>query len=98
MKLLDLFTAVKEENLDKYRLESYHKELSELYSQMHLEMGQIKKKKGMYILNSTEPSAVAKKIQWDGSELGQREIELKSYIHATATQLKSLKSRLYSQY
>lgn len=98
MKLLELFQAVKDDKLSKDQLEAYHKELSELYTQMHLEMGQVKKRKGMFMLNNPELNGVAMKRKWDGSEDGQREIELKSYIQATSAQLKSLKSRLYSIY
>lgn len=97
-KLLDLFQAIKEENLDKPQLEDYHKELSELYAMMHIELGDIKKKKGMYMLPNPELSGVAITRKWNATTDGQREIELKSYIKATATTLSSLKSRLFSIY
>lgn len=98
MKLLELFQAVKEDGLQKHQLEDYHKELSELYAQMHLELGELKKRKGMYMLPNPELSGVAISRKWAGTSDGQREIELKSYIKATSTILSSLKSRLYSQY
>lgn len=98
MRLLELFQAVKDDQLLKPQLEDYHKELSELYSQMHLELGQIKKRKGMYMLPNPEMTGVAINRMWAGTADGQREIELKSYIKATATQLSSLKSRLFSIY
>lgn len=98
MQLLDLFQAVKEENLSKDQLEHYHKEISELYSQMHLEVGQLKKRRGMYMLAHPELTAAAMKRLFDGSEDGQRLIELESYVRATSAQLRSLKSRLFSIY
>lgn len=98
MKLLDLFTAIKEESLTKDKLEDYHKELSELYAQMHLELGEVKKRKGMYMLPNPELSGIAILRKWNATSDGQREIELKSYIKATATTLSSLKSRLFSIY
>lgn len=98
MKLLDLFKAIKEESLTKYQLEGYCKELSELYADMHLQMGVIKKNRAMFMLQNPEMASVAMKRKWEGMEEGQREIELKSYIKATSTQLSSLKNRLYSQY
>lgn len=97
-KLTELFTAVREENLNKYQLEKYHKELSELYSQMHLEMADIKKKKGLFMAKSPEISTASMKRTWEGSEDGQREIDLKGYIRATSTQLRSLQTRMYNTY
>jgi hypothetical protein len=97
-KLTDLFQAVKEENLNKYQLEQYHKELSDLYSQMFIELGEVKKRKAIFLANSTLPTTAAKKIAWEASEDGQREIELKSFVKATAAQRDSLKSRLYAMY
>lgn len=96
MKLLELFNAVKDENLDKYKLEYFYKEMSELYAQMHLEMGDVKKKKAMFMLKDPEKTAIAKEREWGGSELGQREIELKAMIKATSTHLQSLKSRIFA--
>lgn len=98
MKLLELFKAVKEVNLTKDKLEDYHKELSELYALMHLELGEIKKRKGMYMLPNPELSGVAIMRKWNATTDGQREIELKSYIKATSTILSSLKSRLFLTY
>ena len=97
-KLLTLFQAVKEESLTKDQIESYHKELSELYALMHIELGEIKKRKGMYMLPNPELSGVAINRKWAGTNDGQREIELKSYIKATSTILSSLRSRLFGQY
>lgn len=98
MKLTELFTAIKEENLDKYKLESYHKELSELYAEMHLQLADVKKKKALFLLNSTESIVATKRIAWDGSKDGLRETELKGYIKATSQYLRSLKTRMYNNY
>lgn len=98
MKLVDLFQAVKDEHLTKDELEDYHKQLSELYAEMHLQLGEIKKKKAIFILESPEQTQTRTMKYWSGSQDGLREIELKSYIRATASHLKSLKSRLYNMY
>ena len=97
-KLLELFLGVKEESLSKQQLEDFHKEMSELYASMHLELGQIEKRKGMYFLPNPELTGIAVERKWRATNDGQREIELKSYIRATSAHLKSLKARLYSQY
>lgn len=98
MNLQQLFLAVKEENLDKWKLESYFKEMSELYSQLHLEMGDIKKKKALFMLKDPEKTGVAKRREWEGSPEGIREIEVKAMIRATSAQRDSLKSRMYNTY
>ncbi len=98
MKLLDLFKAVKEESLSKQQLEDYHKEMSEMYAEMHIQMAVLKKEKAMFMVRTPEIATASMKRAWEGSELGQRELELTGYIRATSAQLKSLKNRLYSQY
>lgn len=97
-KLQDIFEAVKEESLQKHLLEAFHKSMSELYSQMHLEMAQIKKHRAMFMVKNPEIPTASMKRTWEATEEGQRELELVGYIRATSAQLKSLKNRLYSQY
>ena len=48
-RLQDLFLAVKEDTLLKDQLEAYHKEMSELYAMLHLEMGELEKKKALFM-------------------------------------------------
>ena len=98
MKLLEVFKIIKEQNLTKDQLEDYHKELSELRGQMRLELAEITKKKAMFMLSNPELSVAQRKIDWGGTNEGQREIDLKAYIGATSDNLGSLKSRLYSIY
>lgn len=98
MRLLDLFKEIKEENLSKQQLEDYHKELTEMYQSMHIQMGVLKKAKAIFMLGFDGLSVAEINRKWAGSTDGLREIELKSYIRATATTLSSLKSRLFSIY
>ena len=98
MKLLELFQLVKDDSLQKDQLEEYHKIMSEMYAEMHLQMADIKKKKAIFMLKDPEKTGVDKNREWGGSEEGLREIDLKGYIRATSTHLKSLKNRLYSIY
>lgn len=98
-KLSELFLAVKDGSLLKDKLEEYHKELSELYQQMHMELGEVKKKKALYMLNWPPETSNATIVRnWAGTPEGLREIELKSFIRATSTTLSSIKSRLYNFY
>jgi hypothetical protein len=98
MRLTELFEEIKEENLTKDQLESYRDEMAQLYSMMHLELGQVKKRKAIYLARYPEESTAGVERRWNGTEDGLREIELKSYIRATSPLLASLKDRLYQQY
>jgi hypothetical protein len=98
MKLLELFQAVKEENLTKDQLESYYTTMSSLYSDMQLELGKVKKAKAIFTFQYPDEPATKIRQRWEGTETGLREIELKAYIKATSPLLNSLKSRLYAMY
>lgn len=98
MTLLELFRAVKEQNLTKEQLEQYHDQLSSLFSQMQLEMSDIEKEKAIYFVKQSEgekKSDISIKRNWSATDRGQREIELKHYILATKEMINSLKSRTY---
>ncbi len=98
MRLFDLFQEVKDEKLEPEQLESYHKELSELRGMMKLELAIVMKQRAMFVLKNPELSATQRKINWQASPEGQREIELKAYISASSDNLSSLKARLFKIY
>lgn len=97
--LQELIDAVKEEKLDKYQLEGYHAQMSQLFAQMQLEMADLEKAEARCMgLKLPEQSVAEMKVLWKASDNGQRLIELKRYCLACKEMLNSLKSRLYSQY
>lgn len=98
MKLLDLITAVKEQNLDKGQLEDYHSQLSSLFAQLQLEMADIEKEEAMFMgKDFGEKMSVAdRKVMWKITDKGQRLIVLKRYQLACKELLNSLKSRVYT--
>lgn len=96
MKLLQLLEEVKDENLNKEQIEDYHKQLCELKADIKLELAGIVKNKAMFMLNHPEHSVAQRKIDWQGTEEGQREIELKAYLSATTDHITSLKTRIYA--
>jgi len=100
MKLTDLFTAVKEERLDKDQLEGYRNQLSGLYADMQIELSTIEKDGALFMAKDfgEKLSVADRKVMWKATQQGQREIELKKYCLATKEILNSLKSRLYSIY
>lgn len=96
MKLLELFQAVKEERLNKEQLEDYYSEMSRLRADVKIELSGITKEKAIFMLRNPELSVAQRKINWAGSEKGQRESDLKSYISAMSDHLNSLKTRIYA--
>lgn len=95
-RLLQLFTEVKDENLSKEKIESYHQQLSELRADIKLELASLDKQKAIFMLRNPEKSVAQRKTEWDGSEAGLRRIELKSYLSATTDHINSLKTRIYA--
>lgn len=98
MKLLELFTAVRDDKLSKDQLENFHKQMSELSSEMLLEEGRLKKLEAMFMVQHPELSGKNMERKWGASEEGQMLIEMKASNKAMTKQLNSLKVRLYSTY
>ena len=98
MKLSDLFTAVKEENLSKDNLEKYYSELTYLSAQMELSIADLEKEEAIFLDTSLEETDVAKKRKWKITESWQRLITLKGQIKATDKMRASVKNRLYQIY
>lgn len=97
-QLTDMLRAVKEGNLTKTQLDNYHTALSGLYSDLQLEIADLKKKKALFEAGEPEKSVAKMKVAWKATPEGQRLIELEGYARATSTQLRSLKNRLYNTY
>ena len=96
MKLLQLFQEVKDENLTKEQVEDYYKKLRELRADIKLELAGLTKKRAMFMLAVPTESVAQRKVNWQGTEEGQREIELKAYVSATSDHIESLKTRIYA--
>lgn len=94
--LLDLLQEVKDEHLSKEQLEDYYSKLSRVRADVKIELSGLTKEKGMFMLKRQELSVSQRKVNWFGSEKGQREIELKSYVSAMGDHLNSLKVRIYA--
>lgn len=94
----DLIKKVEEKNLSKDQLNEYYDDLSFLKVKMLSEIARVKKEKALFLLSSEGKSAVDKKINWEGSQSGLKEIDLKHQISSISTLLSSLKNRLYTTY
>ena len=75
-KLTDLFLSVKEENLTKYQLEDFYQQMSSLYADMHLRMGELEKQQALFMLNDPEKTNALMERLWKGSKLGLEKIQL----------------------
>lgn len=99
MRLEELILAVKDQSLSKDNLEAYRNQMSELFSQMQMEMADLEKEEALFMSKKEAHDSVAQmKIFWKATQSGQRLIVLKRYALATKEMLNSLKSRLYSIY
>ena len=96
MRLLNLFQQVKDENLTKEKLDDLYSQMARLRADVKIELSGILKEKAIAMLQNPEKSVAERKVTWQGSEKGLREIELKSYISAIGDHLNSLKTRIYA--
>lgn len=97
-QLTDTLREVKEINLSKSQLESYHTKLSGFYGDIMVQIADFKKEKALFEAADPNISVAKAKVLWKASPSGQRLIELEGYARATATQLRSLKNRLFVIY
>ena len=95
-KLEQTLEAVKIENLPKERLDVLYSELATLRSDIKMELSKVLRAKAIFMLQNPEKSVAQRKIEWSGSELGLREIELRSYVSALGDALESTKTKIYS--
>ena len=89
--------AIKEENLTKEKLEDLHSTLLRLRADVKMEMAGLMKEKALFMLREPNKSVAQRKIEWDGSEKGQRLLDLRSYVSALGDAQESVKTRIYAQ-
>lgn len=98
MTLTELFAKIKEEGLSKDQLEDLYTKLSAVIAEMYMEMAQLEKSEALYLDQSEEKTKAGAERKWFAQKQGQRQLELKNFIRAGETQLRSIKNRLYSNY
>lgn len=97
MKLIEVIKEINEDNLSKDRLESYHTRLSTYLSELQLYRATLEKEEAMFMAKKEVSETVAsRKVDWKGSENGQKLIGVKSEIEAVKPLISSVKSRLYN--
>lgn len=100
IEIKKLLEEVKEQFLDKDKLESYHSALSNIYAEIQFEIADIKKiRAGFYFeRGGKDVSDISIKRSWEVTENGLKLIELEASVKAISKILSSLKSRLYNIY
>lgn len=93
-----LMEAVREPNLTKSQLEEYHQQLTDLFAQLQIALGELEKEEARFYDTCEEKSAVAAERKWDASPQGQLLIERKRQDKALSKLLSSVKHRVYSMY
>lgn len=95
-KLEQTLEAVKDEGLDKEQLENYFSKLSQLRADIRIELAKVQKERALFILKNKELKMNQREAEWRGSELGQREIDLKAYVASLKDALEGIKVRIYA--
>jgi len=99
MNILELLKVVKDDKLEQPQLEKYRDALSNVASDIQIELGRYQKAEAMFMFQKKDGQSVAdRKVEWKATEEGQRLIELKNYSTSAKIMLKSLRDRLYAFY
>ena len=95
-----LLEEVKEQSLDKDKLENYHSLLSNIYADIQFEIADIKKSRAVFFFDRSDKdvSDISIKRLWEVTEDGLKLIELEASVKAVSKILSSIKSRLYNVY
>lgn len=95
-KLEATLLAIKDGSLVKEQLDVLYSDLAQLRSDVKMEMATLLKEKAMFMLRNPELSIAQRKVNWDGSDNGQRLIELRSYVSAIGDAMEGVKTRIYA--
>lgn len=98
MQITELIQSIKEENLNKYQLENYSSQLDVLQAEMELALADLEKEEAMFLATSEHKTRAMATLQWDATEKGQEEIELKRKLRAVSKLASSVKTRIYQRW
>ena len=98
MQITELIQSIKEEKLDKFQLENYSSQLDVLQAEMELALADLEKDEAMFLAKSEHKTRAMATIQWDATEKGQEEIELKRKLRAVSKLASSVKTRIYQKW
>lgn len=94
----ELVQLVKDDKLDKDKLELYRDNIVTVVAQMQMELGDLQKEEALFMGTKPDTNSVADwKIRWKSSEKGLRMIEVKNHLTTGKILLKGLQNRVYSK-
>lgn len=96
-KLTELLQKVRDEKLGLRDLEKFRDQLIYLKTDISIEISQKKKARALWMLSNAPESSVAqRKLLFEGTDTGQRLIELEGYYRGLQGEIDSLQSRVYA--
>src|SRR3990167_1465360 len=94
--LKETLLAVRDENLTLPDIEKYRDALIHFRTDLFRAIAELKKKRALYLLSSTEPTAIGKKMHWEASEEGQQLISYEGDIAGLGGEIDALQGKIYS--
>lgn len=96
MNLYEVLDAVKDERLPLDMCERYRDQLCHFKSELSRKIADLKKKRALFMIQSEEKTAAAKKLAFDASPDGQKLIGYEGDIRGLGDEISSLQSRIFS--
>lgn len=96
MNLRETLAAIRDDKLPLPMLESYRDTLIHFKTDILKAVASLKKAKALFLMREPEKSAVARKMEWDASESGQRLIDLEADLRGLPDEIDALMSRIFS--
>lgn len=87
---------IRDEKLPLEMLERYRDTLIHLKTDLLKAVAEKKKERALFLIKNPDKSAVARKMEWEASEAGQRLIELEADLRGLPDEIDGLMSRIYS--
>ena len=97
ISITDIIKTIKEDKLDKFKLEEYSSMLDVLCAEYELELGNVEKEEALFLADCGEKTRAGATTKWEASELGQKEILLKRQLRAISKLSSSVKTRIYQR-
>ncbi len=94
--LKDVLAAIRDSSLPLPMLESYRDSLIHFKTDYLKLQATLKKEKALFLMQEPDKSAVARKMEWDASESGQRLIDIDADLRGLPDEIDALMSRIYA--
>ena len=98
ISISQLAKSIKEQNLSRDQLENYFTELSSLYAEMEIRMGELEKEQAIFLNECGEKTRAGAETKWDATSKGQESITIKHNLRALSKLISSVRHRVISVY